>query len=71
MLTNWNWKCCFKTNSRREDDVYAFHIQTLRHFFFAESLVACEALDYERPEKRSRECSLSQLIQDINNHEKA
>ena len=47
----------FKTNSRREDDVHAFHalhIYTARHFFFAESLAACEKLDCERPEMRSR-----------------
>jgi len=47
----------FKTNSRREDDVHAFHalhIYTARHFFFAESLAACEELDCGRPEMRSR-----------------
>ena len=44
----------FKTNSRREDDVRAFHIYTARHFFFDENLAAYEELDCERPETRSR-----------------
>ena len=39
----------FKTNSRREDDVHAFHVYTAQYFSFDGILATCE-----RPETRSR-----------------